>query len=92
MKVNQNWNAEIIAHFQFSSTFSKILEKLMNSRLVRFLGIKGINYKHQYDFQENKSTSYAILELQSQLINNIEKGLFCCCIFLNFSTAFDTVI
>ena len=71
--------------------FSKILEKLMNSRLVRFLGINDIIYKHQYGFQENKSTSLAILELQSQLINNIEKGLFSCCIFLDFSKAFDTV-
>ena len=71
--------------------FSKILEKLMNSRLVKFLGINDIIYKHQYGFQENKSTSLAILELQSQLINNIEKGLFSCCIFLDFSKAFDTV-
>ena len=71
--------------------FSKILEKLMKSRLVSFLGINDIIYKHQYGFQENMSTSLAILELQSQLINNIEKGLFSCCIFLYFSKAFDTV-
>ncbi len=48
--------------------FSKILEKLMNSRLVKYLGINDILYKHQYGFQENKSTSLAVLELQSQLI------------------------
>ena len=63
----------------------------MNSRLVSFLGINDIIYKHQYGFQENKSTSLAILELQSQPINNIEKCLFSCCIFLDFSKAFDTV-
>ena len=71
--------------------FSKIIEKLTNSRLVSFLGRNYIIYRHQYGFQENKSTSLAILELQSQLINNIEKGLFSCCIFLDFSKAFDTV-
>ena len=59
--------------------------------MVRFLGINDIIYKHQYGFQENKSTSLAILELQSQLINNNEKGLFSCRIFLDFSKAFDTV-
>ena len=75
----------------FLPIFSEILEKLMNCRLVRFLGINDIIYKHQYGFQENKSTSLAVLELQSQLINNIEKGLFSCCIFLDFSKAFDTV-
>ena len=68
--------------------FSKIPEKLMKSHLVRFLGINDIIYKHQYGFQENKSTSLAILE---QLINNIKKGLFSCCIFLDLSKAFDTV-
>ena len=56
-----------------------------------FLRKSGIIYKHQYGFQENKSTSLAILELQSQLINNIEKGLFSCCMFLDLSKAFDTV-
>ena len=71
--------------------FSKILEKLMNCRLVKFLGINGIIYKHQYGFQESKSTSLGGLELQSQLINNIEKGLFSCCIFLDFSKAFGTI-
>ena len=71
--------------------FSKILDKLMNSRLVKFLTKNDIIYKHQYGFQENKSTSLAILELQSQLTNNIEKGLFSCRIFLDFSKAFDTV-
>ena len=70
---------------------SKILEKVMNSRLVRFLTKNDIIYKHQCGFQENKSTSLASVELQSQLLNNIEKGLFSCCIFLDFSKAFDTV-
>ncbi len=71
--------------------FSKILKKLMNSRLTSFLGKNDIIYKHQYGFQENKSTSLATLELQSQLIYNVEKGLYSCCIFLYFSKAFDTV-
>ena len=62
--------------------FNKILEKLMNCCLVEFLRKSGIMYKHQYGFQNNKSTSLAILELQSELINNIEKGVFSCCMFL----------
>ena len=68
--------------------FSKILEKVMTSHLAKFLGTNDIIYKHQYGFQENKS-SLAILELQSQLL--IEKDVFSCCIFLDFSKAFDTV-
>ena len=38
-----------------------------------------------------KSTSLAILDLQSQLINNIENKLYSCSVFLYFSKAFDTV-
>ena len=71
--------------------FSKILDKLMNARMVKFLNHNKTIFEHQYGFQENKSTSLAILDLQSQLINNIENKLFSCSIFLDFSKAFDTV-
>ena len=71
--------------------FSKILEKLMNVRMVKFLNQNKIIFEHQYGFQENKSTSLAILDLQSQCINNIENKLYSCSIFLDFSKAFDTV-
>ena len=46
--------------------FSKLLEKLMNVRMVKFLNQNKIIFEHQYGFQENKSTSLAILDLQSQ--------------------------
>ena len=71
--------------------FSKILEKLMNVRMVKFLNQNKTVFEHQYGFQENKSTSLAILDLQSQLTNNIDNKLFSCSIFLDFSKAFDTV-
>ena len=44
--------------------FSKILEKLMNHRLVQFLNKHKIIFEHQYGFQKDKSTTSAILELQ----------------------------
>ncbi len=71
--------------------FSKILEKLMNARMVKFLNQNGIIFEHQYGFQENKSTSLAILDLQSELINNIENKLYSCSVVLDFSQAFDKV-
>ena len=63
----------------------------MNHRLVQFLNKHKIIFEHQYGFQKDKSTTSAILELQSQLINNIENNLTSCCIFLDLSKAFDTV-
>ena len=63
----------------------------MNHRLVQLLNKHNIIFEHQYGFQKNKSTTSAILELQSQLINNNENNLTSCCIFLDLSKAFDTV-
>ena len=63
----------------------------MNVRMVKFLNKNKTIFEHQYGFQEKKSTSLAILDLQSQLTNNIENKIFSCSIFLDFSKAFDTV-
>ena len=71
--------------------FSKVLEKLMHVRTVKFLDQNKIIFEHQYGFQGNNSTSLVILDPQSQLVNNIENQLFSCSTFLDFSKDFDTV-
>ena len=50
-----------------------------------------ILFKHQFGFQKDKSTTLAILDLYTKLVENIEGKRFSCCIFLDFSKAFDTV-
>ena len=71
--------------------FSKLLEKAMHLRLIKFLDKHKILFKHQFGFQKNKSTTLAILDLYTKLVENIEGKRFSCCIFLDFSKAFDTV-
>lgn len=71
--------------------FSKVLEKIMQERLVSYLNKYNIIYEHQYGFQKNKSTSLAIMDMYSKLINAIEKKQFSCGVFLDFAKAFDTV-
>ena len=71
--------------------FSKIFEQIMNKQLVGFLDKYKIIYKHQYGFQKNKSTSLAILDLISKVLQSFEESTFSCCIFLDFAKAFDTV-
>ena len=71
--------------------FSKILEQIMNKQLVGFLDKYKIIYKHQYGFQKTKSTSQAILDLISKVLQSFEESTFSCCIFLDFAKAFDTV-
>ena len=71
--------------------FSKVIGKLMQSRLVSFLDENGIIYKHQFGFQKNNSTSYAVLDLYSNILEAIEEGNYACSVFLDFAKAFDTV-
>ena len=71
--------------------FSKILEKLMQRRLTKFLDENKIIYEHQFGFQKNKSTTLAVLDLYSQILQTLEKKKIACSVFLDFAKAFDTV-
>ena len=71
--------------------FSKILEEIMNEQLIGFLDKYKIIYKHQYGFQKTKSTSSAMLDLISKVLQSFEESTFSCCIFLDVAKAFDTV-
>ena len=71
--------------------FSKILEKIMQVRLVSYLNKYNIIYEHQYGFQENKSTSLAIMDMYSNLIKAIDGKQYSCGVFLDFEKAFDAV-
>ena len=71
--------------------FSKILEKLMHSRVYSFLQDQQILLKSQYGFQKNRSTEHAILDIQSKIIDAYENKETPYCIFLDFAKAFDTV-
>ena len=71
--------------------FNKVIEKLMYTRLNNFLEKNKVIFKHQFGFQKNKSTTLAILDVTTKLINAIEHKQFSCCIFLDFAKAFDTV-
>ena len=52
--------------------FSKIIEKLMYVRLMKFLMKKNILFDHQYGFQKNKITSHAILDIYTKIVSSIE--------------------
>ena len=70
---------------------SKILEKLMLTRLLDFLDRNNIIYKHQFDFQKNKSTAQAVFDLYTRNVSALDKGNYACSVFLDFAKAFDTV-
>lgn len=70
---------------------SKILEKVLNTRLINYLKTKDIIAHNQYGFREGKSTEDAVLALTSDIVDHLEKKNKCLCVFLDLSKAFDTV-
>ena len=70
---------------------SKVLEKVIHTRTYKFLNQAGILYSSQYGFREGHSTSHAITELISNVLNAYEKKEFTLAVFLDLSKAFDTI-
>ena len=62
------------------------MEKMIFSRLYSYLE----KNDNQFGFRPNSSTAFAISSLYDKLIKNIDKSLFSCCVFLDFSKAFNT--
>ena len=69
--------------------FSKILEKIMYSRLISFINKHNILYKLQFGFREDHSTGMALTLLVDKVASALEKGECVLGVFLDFSKAFD---
>lgn len=69
----------------------KILEKIVNSTLTSHFQDQQIISKNQFGFTKGHSTIDCIMTLYSRLISNINNRLYTCCLFLDYSKAFDTV-
>ena len=69
---------------------SKIYEKLIDKRLMNFFDKHNIIHKHQFVFQDGKSTEHAILDIYTSIIVSLAKDKTCC-IFSDFTKAFDNV-
>ena len=70
---------------------SKIFERLIYNRLIKFINDNNILTELQFGFQKNKSTEHAVTSILSTLDEAKFKGNSSYCIFLDFAKAFDTV-
>lgn len=70
---------------------SKVLEKLLNIRLLRYLDKFNILSSTQFGFRQGRSTEDAIIELTSYVTANLDQGKKCLSVFLDLKKAFDTV-
>ena len=72
-------------------TISKIFEKILARRLIKFLTKYEVLSKDQFGFRAKFSTEYAIADIYDKLIQNLDEGLNSCAIFLDLAKAFDSV-
>lgn len=70
---------------------SKIIEKLINNRLVNYLEHYNILSQNQFGFRRGKSTEDATVTLTSAIGDSLDEGKKCLTVFLDLKKAFDTV-
>lgn len=70
---------------------SKILEKILNKRLVEFLEEKTILSDNQFGFRKDRSTEDAVNNLVNYITSYTDQRKKCLTIFLDLKKAFDTV-
>ena len=73
------------------SVFSKLFEKILESRMLRFLNKNNILTSSQFGFRTNSSTELAITTLYDKLLNNLNEKRISFLLFLDLKKAFDSV-
>ena len=73
------------------SIFSKIMEKLMATRLRDYLDLLSIIYPKQFGFRPGFSTSHSLVDITETIRGTLEKKKYGCGIFIDLKKAFDTV-
>ena len=73
------------------SIFSKIMEKLMASRLTQYMELLGIIYPNQFGFRNGYSTLHSLISITETIKETIENKKYGCGVFIDLKKAFDTV-
>lgn len=73
------------------TSISKIIEKLLNTRLVSFLDKYNLLANSQYGFRKGRSTQDACIDLTTFITKEMDRGKKCLVVFLDLKKAFDTV-
>ena len=72
------------------SIYNRIFEKLIYSRLTKFVKDCHVLYDQQYGLSSKHSTQHAILHIVNTILQNMDNGKFSCGVFLDLKKAFDT--
>ena len=72
-------------------SLSKILEKIMHSRLYKFMCKMNILIPDQYGFRPKHSTINAVTKFTSHVLTQLNNKFHTLAVFLDLSKAFDTI-
>jgi len=72
---------------------SKILEKVMSNKLIKYLESQNLIYEHQYGFRPKHNTIHPIIHLLNQIATENDKPTknLTLSVFIDLSKAFDTI-
>ena len=73
------------------SVFSKLFEKILKIKMLKFNSKNNILTPFQCGFRENNSTELAITAFYDKLLKNLNENKITCSIFLDLRKAFDSV-
>ena len=73
------------------STINKVFEKILYTRLIKYIDKFQILYKYQYGFRKQHSTEQSLIEFVDNIRSAIDQKSLTCGIFIDLSKAFDTV-
>lgn len=75
------------------SAFSKLIERIMYNKLMKYFNFHKLLYEHQYGFRAKHSTIHPIIHLLNHCAeaNNHTPNKYTLAIFCDLSKAFDTI-
>ena len=73
------------------SVVSKIFEKVMHTRLMKYLNDNDVLHKYQFGFREGYNTNLALITLVDKISSTINDNELVLGLFLDFKKAFDTI-
>ena len=71
--------------------FAKLFERCLLDQLNNYFVSNNLISPNQYGFKKNCSTNEAVLDICNKLLDNMDKKLITCSIFLNLRKAYDTI-
>jgi len=90
-KNGERFNCNNYRSISVLSVFSKILQKIFNTKILNFIESKNLIFKYQYGFCRSKNSELAVTEVITDIIKNVDNDNKCCLVSLDLCKAFDTV-